>query len=85
MTPLIKAARYPLWLGTDMDAILDYVEQSEMCIRDRYSGGDLEASAKGNRIFLLYLELEADPGNSDGIAEDPAGYGDLAGRTGGDL
>lgn len=28
MTPLIKAARYPLWLGTDMDAILDYVEQS---------------------------------------------------------
>ena len=23
--------------------------------------------------------------NSDGIAEDPAGYGDLAGRTGGDL
>lgn len=28
MTPLVKAARYPLWLGTDMDAILDYVEQS---------------------------------------------------------
>ena len=46
---------------------------------------DLEASAKGNRIFLLYLELEADPGNSDGTAEDPAGYGDLAGRTGGYL
>ena len=42
---------------------------------------DLEASAQGNRIFLLYLELEADPGNSDGIAEDPAEYGDLAGRT----
>ena len=32
---------------------------------------DLETSAKGNRIFLLYLELEADPGNSDGTAEDP--------------
>ena len=46
---------------------------------------DLEASAKGNRIFLLYLELEADPGDSDRTAENPAGYGDLAGRTGGDL
>lgn len=27
MNPLIKAARYPLWLGTDMDAILDYVKE----------------------------------------------------------
>ena len=28
MSPLIKAARYPLWLGTDMDAMLDYVKEN---------------------------------------------------------
>ena len=28
MNPLIKAARYPLWLGIDMDEMLDYVKQT---------------------------------------------------------
>lgn len=28
MNPLLKAARYPLWLGTDMDMILSYIEET---------------------------------------------------------
>ena len=41
--------------------------------------------AGGDRFFLLYLELETDPGDPDRTAEDTAGYGDLAGWAGGHL
>ena len=68
-------AIYSLRAGVG-EKLQPYVELAEFTINE---------SLESNRIFLLYLELEADPGNSDGIAEDPAGYGDLAGRTGGDL
>ena len=67
---------------------IDEVEIAEYTINQQVDDILMSLYQKPSRyplFFLLYLELEADPGNSDGIAEDPAGYGDLAGRTGGDL
>ena len=77
-------AIYSLRAGAG-EKLQPYVELAEFTINE-----SLESILEGiwkrqPRIFLLYLELEADPGNSDGTAENPAGYGDLAGRTGGDL
>lgn len=80
-------AIYSLRAGVG-EKLQPYVELAEFTINESLESileGIWKRQPKGNRIFLLYLELEADPGNSDGIAEDPAGYGDLAGRTGGDL
>ena len=42
MYPLIKSARYPLWLGTDMPAILDYLQQT---------AGDMVDAASFEHLF----------------------------------